>query len=90
MPRAILTPLTSELRIFIEGDAAYGDPYEIFAIVQFDTPTSCEIRGLKADRPFSKAQAGAVRAELKRYGVKQVHWKRIKNGVETLAIGRIK
>jgi hypothetical protein len=90
MPRAILTPLVSELRIFASDDAAYGDPYEIFAIVQFDSPASCEIRGLKADKPFTAGQALAVRAELRRCGVERCRFVRIQGGVERTVTGRIK
>jgi hypothetical protein len=90
MPRAIITPLTSELRIFASDDAAYGDPYEIYATVQFDSPASCEIRGLKADKPFTAGQALAVRAELRRCGVERCRFVRIRGGIERTVTGRIR
>lgn len=90
MAKAILEIVSAEMRIFSDDDAEYGEPFEFFVGVRFISRTNAQVDGLENDRRFTLQHAAAVRPELKRYGVTDYSFTRIKNGVEKPVKGKIR
>lgn len=79
MAKAILEPLTAEMRIHNEDDAIYGDPYKYGVVIRYLSPTSVQVDLLCADGSFGTRHVRAIKAELKAHGVTKWTFNRIKN-----------